>query len=137
MSDHVRQTSIDAYHKISSGDLLSRARWIIYDWLFNHGPATAREVFATLRLQTNQSGRFTEMRDYGVLQEVGERPCHITGQTSILWDVTSFVPSVKLIGHETKLTRLRRLTRRLVSEVDAGTVEFDTLDAVKKELKCK
>lgn len=89
---YVRQTSIDAYHEMESKGLLTGRRWEIYDIVFNHGPMTATEVFQQLGLKTNQSGRFTELRDMGVLCEVQVRKCSVTGMKVIEWDVTPNLP---------------------------------------------
>lgn len=63
---------------------------------------TANEVFEQLNLKTNQSGRFTEMLEMGVIQEVGERVCSITGRNVILWDVTDQLPKKKERKRKTK-----------------------------------
>lgn len=83
-----RKTSREAYEQLKESGKLSRLRWIIYDYLFHHGPATAQECFKALKLETNQSGRFTELRDLGVVEEVGRTTCRVTGREVIAWDVT-------------------------------------------------
>jgi hypothetical protein len=88
----VRQTSIDTFYQIKEEGLLSRVRFLIYSELFQHGPLTAQEMFKRLSLESNQSGRFTELRDLGVICEVGQRACRITGRYVIEWDVTSNLP---------------------------------------------
>lgn len=89
---HVRKTSIATFYEIRDEGLLSRMRFVIYECLFCHGPLTAQEVFKRLSLESNQSGRFTEMREMGVVYEVGERECRITGRDVIEWDVTGDLP---------------------------------------------
>jgi hypothetical protein len=93
LARNVRQTSIATYYAIREDGLLSRMRWLVYDCLYQHGPLTAQETFKQLGLESNQSGRFTEMRELGVILEVGERQCAVTGRNVILWDVTAALPS--------------------------------------------
>ena len=88
----VRRTSIETYYAIRDQGLLSRMRFLVYQCLFHHGPLTAQETFKRLRLESNQSGRFTEMRDIGVIEELGERKCAVTGRNVIVWDVTDVLP---------------------------------------------
>ncbi len=95
----VRQTSIQTYHKIMDDGLLSLRRGEVYEVLFRIGPATASEVFNEYlktygkRISTNGSGsRLSELRDCGVVQELGTKACSITGHNVILWDVTDQLP---------------------------------------------
>lgn len=88
----VRDTSYEAWRKINTTGLLSEKRLAVYNCVYHHGPMTAGEVFQQLGIQTNHSGRLTELRIKGVLKEVGKRPCKVTGYTSIEWDVTSGLP---------------------------------------------
>jgi len=108
-----RQTSIDCYNQIKSEGLLSKRRWEIYDIVFNHGPMTSNETFDYSSLKGvdgyrhNANARMTELRDVGVVQELGTTTCSKTNRTVILWDVTSNLP-VKAIKptkkHRTELT---------------------------------
>ena len=45
-----------------------------------------------LGLKTNQSGRFTELKNLGVIHEVGVRKCKVTGYKVTEWDVTNNLP---------------------------------------------
>lgn len=87
-----RQTSIDCYNKIKQEGLLSKRRLQVYESIFNYAPCTASEVFNEKNLKTNQSGRFTELRDLGVIYEKGERLCTVTGRNVIEWDLTDRLP---------------------------------------------
>ena len=87
-----RQTSIDCYNKIKQEGLLSKRRLQVYESIFNYAPCTASEVFNEKNLKTNQSGRFTELRDLGVIYEKGERLCRVTGRNVIEWDLTDRLP---------------------------------------------
>jgi hypothetical protein len=92
-----RPTSLAAYREISDNGLLSKKRLETYQCLYHHGPATASEVFAVLakgnpRFNWNTRARFTELRDLGVIQEIGTRACRVTNMSSIVWEVTDRLP---------------------------------------------
>jgi hypothetical protein len=89
---NTRQTSIDCYNQIKSEGLLTKRRFEVYEAIYNSAPCTASEVFKAKHLKTNQSGRFTELRELGVIYEKGERKCSITGRNVIEWDLTNRLP---------------------------------------------
>lgn len=98
----VRQTSVEAYKTIDKLGLLSLRRWQVYHSLFVHGPLTGGEVFVKCRdefpgqfqkmLNSNVITRLGELREMGVVKEIGEKKCSISGQNVILWDVTADLP---------------------------------------------
>jgi hypothetical protein len=93
----IRETSIEAYKKIKEDGLLSRRRWQVYDFVFYNGPCTSREAYKKLCKgndinPSSYLSRFSELRDAGVLSEIGKKFDHETGNTVILWDVTSKLP---------------------------------------------
>lgn len=94
-----RQTSIDAYRTIESQGLLSALRFRVYEHLFHNGPCTAKEVDIALRDPTQASGvyqtRLSELRDLGVVREIGKKTCQYSGHSVILWDVTKSLPKAK------------------------------------------
>ena len=93
----IRQTSIDCFIQIKEEGLLTKSRLIVLKGLLNNAPCTANEVFYATGLKTNQSGRFTELRDLGVIREVRTRKCNITNRTAIEWDLTDRLPNVNLL----------------------------------------
>ena len=90
-----RQTSIEAFNKIKKKGLLKRLRWDVYKVLFDHGPLTSNELavryFSPLQYQS-LSSRFSELRDMGVIQEIGKKKDDYTKMKVILWDVTNKLP---------------------------------------------
>lgn len=93
----VRRTSREAYEKILREGLLPNRRMQVYEWLYERGPATAREVERAFILDGNHHGRHVnkrlpELREQGVVEELGERQCAVTGENAILWDVTDALP---------------------------------------------
>ena len=95
-----RDTSIEAYQRITENGLLSFRRMQVYEYLFQHGPCTARQITLALReseafkgkdvTDSGFHGRLSELRDRGVVSEVGRTE----GENGvvILWDVTSKLP---------------------------------------------
>jgi hypothetical protein len=96
----IRDTSIEAFHKIKESGLLSQRRWQVYEILFDIGPATGSEVFLEMRNRhtiglpsnSNTVARLGELRSMGVVKEIGTKVCPVSGQNVISWDVTSKLP---------------------------------------------
>jgi hypothetical protein len=91
----IRKTSIEAYRAIIESGLLPRRRLEVYQFVYEHGPTTIRETWKALgpeRTTGSYSTRFSELRDQGVIEEIGERFDPVTGMTVILWDVTAELP---------------------------------------------
>ena len=107
-----RQTSIDCYNQIKSSGLLSKRRWEIYDIVFRYGAMTSNETFDYSELKGvdgyrhNANARMTELRELGVVQELGTTICSKTGKKVILWDVTARLPVKAVIGKTTKKERI-------------------------------
>jgi len=116
----VRQTSIQAYNDITIKKLLPRQRMAVYVWLYNNGPATASQIEQGLHSKDAHK-RTSELRDQGVVQEVGEADCPITGQKAIFWDVTTLGAPRPYLNQSMGLTRrqLEAENERLRSEVAA------------------
>ena len=88
-----RQTSIDCYNQIKEEGLLSNMRFRVYSALLAMGkPSTTREVYETMNVIKQEATRFTELRKLGVIYEVQNRTCTVTGRTSIEWDLTDRLP---------------------------------------------
>lgn len=113
----VRDTSILAYNEIKDCGLLSEKRWEVYQCLFNYGPMTGAEVSVRLRTPGRVSetvrNRITELVQMGVVQELGEKPCPITGRTVLVFDVTSDLPRT-LSRKATKREKLSEINRDLI-----------------------
>jgi len=91
-----RQTSIDCFNQIKEEGLLSNMRFKIYESILINAPCTSAEVLSTMLSKnsaiTSSRARFTELRELGVIYEVQNRKCTITGRTSIEWDLTDRLP---------------------------------------------
>lgn len=125
-----RATSIQAWERINQDRLLPRMRLKVYNWLYEHGPATAMEIeegmpnkYAHVRLH--------ELRRQGVVRETRTRPCRITQQEVIEWDVTDALPSpLKQSG-----LKVRELTISVLFHPDSGfEVDEDAIEAMFPEM---
>jgi hypothetical protein len=98
--DMTRDTSIMAYNQIRESGLLTKLRWQVYECLFQHGPLGQNELLIELGTphfkKDSIKPRFAELEKFGVIREVGKRPCRITGREVIIWDVTSNLPQKNL-----------------------------------------
>lgn len=94
----VRQTSAETYRQIQANGLLGRVRFMVYDLLYAQGPLTAAQVHSLLSKQHKYdhggtyTSRLSELRNIGVVRELGTCKCPLTGRTVILWDVTDKLP---------------------------------------------
>ena len=91
-----RQTSIDTFVQIKNEGLLSKMRLKVYKAIFNKAPCTSAEAMEGIMTPDNvlsqSRARFTELRDRGVIKEIGKRLCKITGRNVIVWDLTDMLP---------------------------------------------
>jgi len=122
-----RQTSIDCYNQIKSEGLLSNMRFRVYSALLAMGkPSTTREVYATMNVIKQEATRFTELRKLGVIYEVQNRTCTVTGRTSIEWDLTDKLPVNVKNTNKTKKQKINdalNLLRVLYKNKDTSTNE--------------
>lgn len=105
-----RRTSMEAYRKIQSENLLSKMRFKVYDHLFYHGPMTAGELAAQLKRpdepHPSYHRRLHELEKLGVAERIGVvRKCTITGFNAEVWDVTPELPSGKITASTDKPTK--------------------------------
>ena len=129
---NTRQTSIDCFNQIKEEGLLSNMRFKVYSALLSMGkPSTTREVYETMNVIKQEATRFTELRNLGVIYEVQNRKCTITGRTSIEWDLTDRLPINIKKSNKTKkqkideaLNSLRELYKKCtVYDKNTSTLE--------------
>jgi hypothetical protein len=109
----MRNTSIQAYREIVESGSLSTRRLEVYDALFSHGPLKTREIWANFFKekeisQNSINPRLSELKEMGIVEEVGEKACSITGKNCILWDVTANLPK-KLPKQKTRRIQIKEL----------------------------
>lgn len=106
---YARETSVQAYHAIRDNGLLGKLQLAVYEYLFNHGPLTAKEI--TVAFQANRHAqsapwkRLSELVRAGLVREVGTVKCRYSDQEVIQWDVTDKIPDKKI-----KTSRRRKTT---------------------------
>jgi hypothetical protein len=91
-----------------------------------YGPMTANECFEILqswkgprfRYESNTCARFTELRDMGLLVELGTRQCQITGQEVILWEINP-EPPAEIKTYRRPKSTMEKLLRSLEERVSA------------------
>lgn len=106
-----RQTSIDCYNQIKAEGLLSKMRFKVYECILTNAPCTSAEALSNMLSKnsaiTSSRARFTELRELGVIYEVRNRKCTITGRTAIEWDLTDGLPKEKIISDNSKKQRIQ------------------------------
>jgi len=120
----VRETSIECYNEIKSNGLLTKRRFEVYEAIYNSAPCTASEVFKANNLETNQSGRFTELRNLGVIYEVRTRKCNITNRTAIEWDLTDRLPKMVKPNSNSKPRNLKKCISYLINKMNDESIIF-------------
>jgi hypothetical protein len=91
----IKRTSRLAYEGlVASGQLKGKCQRYL-SALIEHGPATSGEVIAEIssrdyimRNVNAERGRFTELQARGLIRQIGERPCKISGRLCIVWAPT-------------------------------------------------
>ena len=135
---NTRQTSIDCYNKIKAEGLLSKMRFQVYSALLSMGkPSTTREVYETMDVIKQEATRFTELRNLGVIYEVQNRKCTITGRTAIEWGLTNNLPvnikkSTKTKKHrvDDALSSLRELYKNKNRTVEDWKIVADLIKCI-------
>lgn len=94
----IRQTTLETFNQIVSEGLLSKRREETYKALYEYGPCTANEPFRAWKVRTfitqqNIHPRLGELRDLGVVIEIEERSCKVTGRKAIVWKTTDKLPT--------------------------------------------
>ena len=135
---NARQTSIDCYNEIKRNGSLSKMRFEVYSALLSMGkPSTTREVYETMNVLKQEATRFTELRKLGVIYEVQNRKCTITGRTSIEWGLTDKLPVDFKSSNKTKqqkknaaLNSLRELYKNKDSTNDDWKMVADLIKSI-------
>ena len=141
METKKRQTSIEVYNKIKSGNYLSKCRFEIYECLFHNQPMTSGEVFSLISKNKKSNSplsqsraRFTELRDMGAIMEVGVKKCSITNNTVILWDVTNKIPS-NFKRPQTKKQKINNVIQKLNLIQNENLFLKEKIETIIEEIK--
>ena len=124
-----RKTSVDTFNKIKQNGLLPRKRSEVYSILYEFGPMTGGEVAKKHQELFNRRGvsesirnRITELVKQGAVEELGERPCNITGNNSILFQTTDELPK--------KLENKKQELYVLMDRTTQTALLFNSIEAV-------
>ncbi len=137
----MRNTSLAVFEKIRDNGLLSKRRLEVYDVVFNNGPLTSAEAVQIMfRKKTTPDiipqsrARFTELRDMGCLSELGTKKCTVTGNESILWDVTCDLPRYlpKVLSKKEKKKKLLDAIVKLGEKNDLNDKNKESLRDIYK-----
>lgn len=88
----MHEHSLKAY--TTSQTMLAGRQAEVYEWLISNGPATDREVMQGLGYRDMNAvrPRLSELIEKGMIGEVGERACEVTGKTVRILDVRKSKP---------------------------------------------
>jgi hypothetical protein len=87
----VRHTSAIAWEEIQKSGILGKRQRHAYNVLYEFGPLTGQELSKRMGIP-GQWKRCNELKLRGVVSEVGERWCTVTGRLAIIWDVNDKLP---------------------------------------------
>ena len=91
----IRETSLKTFNEIRNNGMLTESRLRIYRAIVYNPKVTSSEVFHFLGLKTNQSGRFTELHELGLIKIHETRLCKVTNRKVISWISTNELPKKK------------------------------------------
>jgi hypothetical protein len=120
----VRDTSIDVLEQITKEGMLSNMRLKIYKIICDFPNQTAGEIFHYKEMQTNQSGRFTELEQLGVIRSSGKRNCTITGRLAHTWEITGEKPN-NVIFKKSNKDKLKKEIYQEIEELYNEIVKLD------------
>lgn len=91
-----RITSIETYKAVLASGIINKRREEVYKALYENPHSTGNEIYQILNVNKSKSplsqsrARFTELRDMGLIEETGKRPCKVTGRVVICYRTTDF-----------------------------------------------
>lgn len=124
-----RETSIKAYHEAIATGLIKGRRAEVLEVIAKHGPITSMEVFKIIddakpdhvvKVGRYNRSRFSELRDMGVIEEVGKRKDSVTGYEVIVYDMTGRAP-VALGTRTSRTTKLKQAYNKALLFLENGS----------------
>lgn len=113
----MRSTSVESYCAIRDSGVLSELRWDVYDYIYAHGPLTARQTIVglseTYELSSVYSPRFAELKRLGLIADIGTTECEFSGRNVTVWDVTANMPIIKTKAEALK-DKIDALEKKLI-----------------------
>ena len=116
----MNQNSLETYNRIKSLGLLTGRRLAVYECIYHWGPMTATEVYKRLNLETNNSGRFTELNEIGAIKPVSIKE-NANGNQETVWAVTGELPKDEQktpIRREILTAKILVIMQKLAKQLD-------------------
>ena len=130
----VRKTSIDCYNQIKAEGLLSTMRLKVFNAIVISEPCTSSEAMKLVESKSLGFGsRFTELRDRGVIEELGTKICTVTGRNVIEWGVTGNLP--KTIVKTSKFKPSQKTIKFIIDKMDNEQLMFIDKDWLSNLIK--
>lgn len=128
----IRDTSREAYEElIKSGKLKGQLADILRYVAGMCDPVTSAEAVHGTKYARNLNctrARFTELRERGLIREMGQRKCKITGRNAITWAYTERTTPLEETRKRPKVSakRWKMIAAQLVAAIDdaASTPEI-------------
>lgn len=113
-----RETSRQAYRQlVESGQLKGKQQTALLN-VIEHGPATSAEIIQRISPNTNLwRARFTELQARGLIVEVGQRKCTVTGRTALVWEYSGRTKPLEP-KHRTGSKELRALLKQALAVIE-------------------
>ncbi len=93
----MRRTSKEAFESIRDDGTLGERQRLALDLIRKHGPTTGNEPSSQAGLPGLWK-RCSELARVGLIREVGERSCKITGRKATLWEAVEQLHQGDLFG---------------------------------------
>lgn len=116
-----QSTSREAYHHLVRNNLLKGKQARCLDKLITMGGATSGEVLDALGIKNVNAwrARFTELSGRGLIVEVTQRKCKISGLVCIVWEATNRTkPLDRKRGHRVDGKAWKALALEAISELE-------------------
>jgi hypothetical protein len=101
----MQDTSVQAYAQLASSGELSKLQTEVYQCLKANGPLTQGETwskFFSTYQRHDICPRFAELKNSGLIKEIGKRKCGLTKRLVLIWATSDYIapdfnrnPSVK------------------------------------------
>jgi hypothetical protein len=100
--------------------------------VIDYGPATSGEIIARgIGVAANVNlwrARFTELAGRGLIREIGQRACTITGRTALVWEFTGRAKPLDLTrGRKITAIQRKRVLAVLTDRIEGFRVEGSDL----------
>lgn len=120
----IQTTSLDAYRQlVADGNLVGKQATCL-ERLIALGQATSGEVLDSLGIKNVNAwrARFTELQGRGLIREVGQRKCKISGRAGIVWAPTGRTKplDVNKGAREPSAKAWRAIAMQLVDNIELG-----------------